>query len=106
MAATAAEASAATSGSDAAPAPAGQKPPVVITVDDVEHVISTMAKIPTRTIAVNEKGRLAQLEADLRKVIFGQDHAIDSVVSAIRSKAISSNASTFENEASGVVMVR
>jgi ATP-dependent Clp protease ATP-binding subunit ClpA len=84
MAATAAEASAAASASGEATATAGQKPPVVITEADVEHVISTMAKIPPRTIAVNEKGRLAHLEDDLRKVIFGQDHAIQQVASAIK----------------------
>jgi ATP-dependent Clp protease ATP-binding subunit ClpA len=56
----------------------------VITEIDVEHVIATMAKIPPRTIAVSEKDRLAHLEADLQKVIYGQDHAIRQVVSAIK----------------------
>src|SRR5260221_8669738 len=56
----------------------------VITVDDVEHVVATMAKIPPRTIAVPEKDRLAHLEDDLRKVIFGQDHAIKQIASAIK----------------------
>src|SRR5260370_37924713 len=56
----------------------------VITVDDVEHVVATMAKLPPRTIAVPEKDRLAHLEDDLRKVIFGQDHAIKQIASAIK----------------------
>jgi ATP-dependent Clp protease ATP-binding subunit ClpA len=43
-----------------------------------------MAKIPPRTIAVSEKERLAHLEDDLRKVIFGQDHAIKQISSAIK----------------------
>lgn len=56
----------------------------VITEADVEHVVAIMAKIPPRTIAVNEKDRLAHLEDDLRKVIFGQDHAIKQIVSSIK----------------------
>ena len=43
-----------------------------------------MAKIPPRTVAVSEKQRLQNLEGDLRKVIFGQDHAIKQLVSAIK----------------------
>ncbi len=34
--------------------------------------------------AVSEKARLSNLEADLRKVIFGQDHAVKQLVSAIK----------------------
>ena len=56
----------------------------VITEAEVEHVVATMAKIPTRTIAVSEKARLQNLEDELRKVIFGQDHAIRQIVSAIK----------------------
>src|SRR5438132_3893927 len=43
-----------------------------------------MAKIPPRTIAVNEKSRLQHLESDLQRVIFGQDHAVKQLVSAIK----------------------
>src|SRR5712691_11036049 len=57
-----------------APAPAAV--PQVITEDDIEQVVARMAKIPPRTIAVNEKARLQHLESDLQKVIFGQDHAV------------------------------
>ncbi len=56
----------------------------VITEAEVEHVVATMAKIPTRTIAVSEKARLQNLEDELKKVIFGQDHAVRQIVSAIK----------------------
>jgi ATP-dependent Clp protease ATP-binding subunit ClpA len=56
----------------------------VIGIHEVETVISRMAKIPPRTVAVREKDRLQALESDLRGVIFGQDHAIKQVVSAIK----------------------
>jgi ATP-dependent Clp protease ATP-binding subunit ClpA len=60
--------------------PAGQ----VIDEDEVEQVVARMAKIPPRTVARSEKDRLGQLENDLRKVIYGQDHAIKQIVSAIK----------------------
>jgi ATP-dependent Clp protease ATP-binding subunit ClpA len=62
-------------------------PPVlhgVISELDVEYVVATMAKIPPRTVAVGEKARLQTLEEELRRVIFGQDHAIRQIVSAIK----------------------
>jgi ATP-dependent Clp protease ATP-binding subunit ClpA len=55
-----------------------------IDVHEVEQVVARMAKIPPRTVAVSEKERLQHLEEDLRKVIYGQDHAIQQVVSAIK----------------------
>src|SRR6266849_966568 len=51
---------------------------------DVEQVVARMAKIPPRTIAVSEKDRLHNLDGDLQRVIFGQDHAIKQIVSAIK----------------------
>jgi ATP-dependent Clp protease ATP-binding subunit ClpA len=52
--------------------------------DEVEQVVARMAKIPPRTVARSEKDRLAALEDDLRKSIYGQDAAIRQVVSAIK----------------------
>jgi ATP-dependent Clp protease ATP-binding subunit ClpA len=56
----------------------------VITEHEVEQVVATMAKIPPRTIAVSEKERLQNLEGELRRVIFGQDHAVQQIVSSIK----------------------
>jgi len=64
--------------------PAGAPAPTIIGEADVEQVVARMAKIPPRTIAVNEKERLQNLESDLRNVIFGQDHAIKQVANAIK----------------------
>ncbi len=55
-----------------------------IDVHEVETVVAKMAKIPPRTIAVSEIDRLQHLEDDLRRVIYGQDHAIKQIVSAIK----------------------
>ena len=70
-------------GSGGSLAPLGTTP-TTIGEDDVEYVVARMAKIPPRTIAVSEKARLQNLEADLRKVIYGQDHAIAQIVNAIK----------------------
>jgi len=70
-----------------ASSPAGQAasaPPEIIDIHEVETVVARIAKIPPRTVAVSEKDRLKDLESDLRKVIFGQDHAIKQIVSAIK----------------------
>jgi ATP-dependent Clp protease ATP-binding subunit ClpA len=56
----------------------------LITEHEVEQVVARMAKIPPRTVAVSEKDRLQNLESDLRRVIYGQDHAIKQLVSAIK----------------------
>ena len=56
----------------------------IIGVDEIEQVVARIAKIPPRTIAVSEKDRLQNLESDLRTAIYGQDHAIKQIVSAIK----------------------
>lgn len=58
--------------------------PEWIDVHDVEMVISRMARIPPKSVASSEKDRLRDLETQLKAVIFGQDHAIQQVVSAIK----------------------
>ena len=51
---------------------------------DIEHVVATMAKIPPRTVSVSDRDRLETLDRDMKLLVFGQDAAIDTVVSAIR----------------------
>jgi ATP-dependent Clp protease ATP-binding subunit ClpA len=58
--------------------------PETITEHDVELVVAKMAKIPAKTVSKSDKERLQGLEADLRSVIYGQDHAIKQVVDAIK----------------------
>ena len=64
--------------------PEARTTPDIIDIHDVETVVARIAKIPPRTVAVSEKERLHDLEADLRRVIFGQDHAIKQIVNAIK----------------------
>ena len=55
-----------------------------ITPKEIEMVISTMARIPPKTVSSDDKSVLQHLEADLKRVVFGQDAAIDRLASAIK----------------------
>lgn len=54
-----------------------------ITVELVEEEVSRIAKIPARTVKEDETDKLAHLEQDLHKAVFGQNGAIDAVVDAV-----------------------
>ncbi|HKQ78220.1 MAG TPA: ATP-dependent Clp protease ATP-binding subunit ClpA, partial [Blastocatellia bacterium] len=58
--------------------------PELITETDVELVVAKMAKIPPKTVSVSDKEKLQSLDADLKAVIYGQDHAIMQLVNAIK----------------------
>ncbi len=50
---------------------------------DVERIVARMAGIPVRTVSGSELSKLAHLERDLKKRVFGQDEAIELTVRAI-----------------------
>ncbi len=56
----------------------------VVTPHDVELVISKMAKVPPKTVSASDKVQLKNLEAELKKVIFGQNQAIEEVAAALK----------------------
>ena len=56
----------------------------VITVKEIESVISTIARIPARSVSSDDKRALEHLDRDLKRVVFGQDDAIDRLSSAIK----------------------
>lgn len=51
---------------------------------DVQRIVSKIANIPDVDVGESEKGRLGRLEADLKDVVFGQNAAIESLVSAVK----------------------
>jgi ATP-dependent Clp protease ATP-binding subunit ClpA len=55
-----------------------------VTSHDVETVVSKMARIPEKSVSSSDRDRLRALDSDLKRVIFGQDEAIDKLTSAIR----------------------
>ncbi|NOT46771.1 MAG: ATP-dependent Clp protease ATP-binding subunit ClpA [Acidobacteria bacterium] len=63
--------------------PASRRPKKV-TVQMVENTIARMAKIPPKTVVADEKNRLKTLREDIKKVIYGQDEAIDKIADAIQ----------------------
>jgi ATP-dependent Clp protease ATP-binding subunit ClpA len=56
----------------------------IVRPQDIETVVARMAKIPAKTVVSSEKVRLGELKSKLQSVIFGQDHAINQVVGAIK----------------------
>jgi len=56
----------------------------MITPKEIEAVISTMARIPAKNVSTDDKTALGTLEADLKRVVFGQDIAIETLSSAIK----------------------
>jgi ATP-dependent Clp protease ATP-binding subunit ClpA len=55
-----------------------------VELSDVETVLARMAQIPPRQVSANDKERLRSLDRDLKRVVFGQDDAVDRLVSAIK----------------------
>ena len=55
-----------------------------ITPKEIEQVIATMARIPPKTVSADDKSVLETLDTDLRRVVFGQNRAIEVLSSAIK----------------------
>ncbi|HRE45356.1 MAG TPA: AAA family ATPase, partial [Terricaulis sp.] len=56
----------------------------VVDVTEVEDVVSRMARIPAKSVSKNDSEMLASLPEDLKRVVFGQNDAIDQLASAIK----------------------
>ncbi|MCY1160617.1 ATP-dependent Clp protease ATP-binding subunit ClpA [compost metagenome] len=56
----------------------------LITVENIEDIISKIARIPPKTVSKDDKTVLINLERDLKRVVFGQDTAIEALGSAIK----------------------
>ncbi|HET6515500.1 MAG TPA: ATP-dependent Clp protease ATP-binding subunit ClpA [Thermodesulfovibrionales bacterium] len=55
---------------------------------EIEKVVAKIARIPSRNVSSSDTDRLKNLADELKKVVFGQDDAINALVSAIkRSRA-------------------
>jgi ATP-dependent Clp protease ATP-binding subunit ClpA len=56
----------------------------VIGVREVEEVVAKMARIPPKSVSKDDAEALRTLEADLQRVVFGQNAAIHALASAIK----------------------
>jgi ATP-dependent Clp protease ATP-binding subunit ClpA len=56
----------------------------VIDMEEIELIISKMARIPAKQVSASDKDVLRNLDRNLKMLIFGQDPAIETLVSAIK----------------------
>jgi ATP-dependent Clp protease ATP-binding subunit ClpA len=56
----------------------------VIGKNEVEEIVAKIARIPAKSVSSDDRNALRTLDRDLKNVVFGQDRAIDALVSAIR----------------------
>ena len=57
----------------------------IIGKQEIEEIIAKIARIPPQTVSSDDRTALKNLDRDLKAVVFGQDKAIDALVSAIRT---------------------
>ncbi len=55
-----------------------------ITTKEIEATVATMARIPPKTVTKSDAEVIANLDRDLKRLVFGQDKAIDALTSAIK----------------------
>ena len=55
-----------------------------IDVAEIEDIVSKIARIPARSVSSNDIDKLANLEKNLKMLVFGQDEAISALASAIK----------------------
>ena len=61
----------------------GRSPALSVGVSDIEQVVQGIARIPSVKASSTDKVSLRHLERDLKKVVFGQDDAVDSITRAV-----------------------
>ncbi|MCH8236678.1 MAG: AAA family ATPase, partial [Proteobacteria bacterium] len=55
-----------------------------VTVKDVEKVVAKIARIPPKSVSIDDRKALKTLKRDLKTMVFGQDKAINALSSAIK----------------------
>jgi len=55
-----------------------------ITVKEIEDIIAKIARMPAKSVTMDDAEVLKNLEQNLKLVVFGQDNAIDALASAIK----------------------
>jgi ATP-dependent Clp protease ATP-binding subunit ClpA len=53
-------------------------------VAEVESIVAKIARIPEKTVSSDDKKSLQNLSENLKRVVFGQDQAIDTLTTAIK----------------------
>jgi ATP-dependent Clp protease ATP-binding subunit ClpA len=55
-----------------------------IGVQDIEHIVAKIARIPPKSVSASDRSALLNLERDLKMVVFGQDEAIEALATSIK----------------------
>ena len=55
-----------------------------ITVSDVEAIVAKIARVPPKTVSSSDMEVLRNLDLNLKRVVFGQNMAIDQLVTAVK----------------------
>ncbi|MFI4955459.1 MAG: AAA family ATPase, partial [Gammaproteobacteria bacterium] len=56
----------------------------IISVHDIEEIIAKMAHVPSKNVSISDKKAIANLERNLKLLVYGQDSAIEHLTSAIK----------------------
>jgi len=56
----------------------------IIGLKEIEAVVAKIARIPPKSVSKSDTEALKQLEGDLKRAVYGQDEAIDSLSSAMK----------------------
>jgi len=56
----------------------------VVDCPEIEEVVAKMARVPVQSVSASDKDKLANLEKNLKMLVFGQDEAINELATAIK----------------------
>ena len=56
----------------------------ILDESDVEQVVAKITKIPEKSITANDRYYLKDLDKNLKRLIYGQDHAVNALCSSIK----------------------
>lgn len=62
--------------------------PIHVTQDQIEGIVAQMGQVPSHTVSSSDIDKLKNLELRLKSLIFGQDPAIEGLVSAIKMNRV------------------
>jgi len=58
--------------------------PDMIRPAQIEEIVAKIARIPTRSVSIQDRKKLGAIDAELKQLIFGQDKAIDQLATVIK----------------------
>jgi ATP-dependent Clp protease ATP-binding subunit ClpA len=65
-----------------------------ITEEQIESVVSAIARVPVKNVSAGDQELLRNLEANLKKRVFGQDKAVEAIARAIKRSRASLQSAT------------